>query len=318
MRFLIVVLMALLAVPPASAQDCRPRKVASLDIVGMESGLIKIKILIDGTPRYFLVDTGGIYSTIYSDVADRLELQRIPLDQNVEIYDVVGSLARQYVDVRDVEIGPLRARRIAMIVDHRAAADHALDGTLAPDVLDKFDLDFDVAARKLNLFAPATCDGSPVYWTADFVSIPFDKSLSHIVLPMVLDGRAVGTTIDTGSSTTVLNERIAANLFGIDAASSGMERIPGAAPDDLFQYRYQFKSLSIQGLVIKDPLVYILPDLANEAFHKKHLDKIDLDPIYAARLIVPQLIVGTDVLSRLHLYISYAQSRLYVSQADAH
>jgi hypothetical protein len=107
-------------------------------------------------------------------------------------------------------------------------------------------------------------------------------------------------------------------MFNLENTSGGMEPIPGMAPGSLEQFRYRFKSLSIGGLTINNPLIYILPNLAQQRFHHNHLGMADLDPQYAPRLDSPDVILGMDVISKLHLYISYKEQKIYLTSADAH
>ena len=111
---------------------------------------------------------------------------------------------------------------------------------------------------------------------------------------------------------------LARSVFGLSETSPGMEAIPSAKPDDLFQYRYRFKTLSLDGLAVNNPLVYILPDAAEKAFRHNHDAKMDIDAIYGQHLSGPELVLGTNVLSKLHLFISYKEKVLYLTAADAH
>ncbi len=38
-------------------------------------------------------------------------------------------------------------------------------GVIGTDLLGKFDVDLDIAHKKLNLFSPDHCKGQVVYWT---------------------------------------------------------------------------------------------------------------------------------------------------------
>ncbi len=271
-------------------------------------------------PRHFLVDTGGVFTGIYQDVADEMGLSTHAIDQNVEIYNVEGALSKRYAKVPDLTIGAMKGDDITVLVEPRPPGrSPQIDGILSPDILSKFDLDFDFANRKMNLISQDHCpDGKTVYWSSDYTEADFEIQGGHIVLPMMLDGKTVSATLDTGAVNTHLYERAARHLFDLDNHAPGMEPIPGASPDAVDRFRYRFKSLSIGGLAINNPMIYILQDLALQSFARNHVDKEDFDPPYAQHLGQTDLLLGMNVLSKLHLYVAYREHKIYLTAASAH
>src|SRR5258708_24636576 len=103
------------------------------------------------------------------------------------------------------------------IPDGRVAP--GIDGTLAPDVLRAYDAEFDFAGGKFNLYKQNPC--MPAEWTnGPHVEIPFKLDESgHITLTVELDGKDVSTSLDTGSSLSVLRLESAEATFGFDDRS---------------------------------------------------------------------------------------------------
>ena len=73
---------------------------------------------------------------------------------------------------------------------------NGLGGTLAPDILSAYDVEFDFANGKLNLYSPARCAGNPVYWTTrPHVEVPFRlDAAGHILLKVKLDDKDVSVS----------------------------------------------------------------------------------------------------------------------------
>src|SRR6185312_15919031 len=168
--------------------------------------------------------------------------------------------------------------------------DYKADGILAGDLLTQFDVEFDFAAKKLNLFSQDHCPGKVVYWTrGGYADLPFHMTSGpistgdHIDLLMTLDGHELTTELDTGSATTWLRHKAAVQVFGLEDKSPGMERVAGGS-DELPVYRKQFGELSLGGVTVKNPVIDIVSDQFDKAFRMQHSEKSRDDPVYGAQM----------------------------------
>jgi predicted aspartyl protease len=305
------------SVPAMAAEDCRLKQMASLPFSDTRPDMAVVEISVAGRPLHFLVDTGGIYSEIFRDEADALGLDLSSIT-GLEIYSTDGSIATHFAKAHDVKIGPVNIQNLAMIVSDRPAGERGFDGILAPDVLAMFDLDFDFADRKLNLMSPDHCDGKVVYWTGVYSAVDFKKRDNQIDLSVNLDGHDLSAVLDTGSSYTNLFQNVSESAFGLSASSPGMVADPKADPDDLGRMTYRFNALTIGELAVKNPLVHILQNAAQESFEKKHNDPIGRDSFMREGFQTGDMLLGMNVLTKLHLYIAYKERKIYVTAADAH
>jgi predicted aspartyl protease len=301
----------------AAASDCSLKQIASLEMLNRGEGEVVVSGEIAGVSHPFLVDAGGAQSVIYRDVAEKLGLTTLPIPSDFEIYDLEGKLAKRYVRAQ-FSLGSVRGDKRVMVVANREPSETLFDGVLGSDILRNFDLEFDFAARKLNLMSSQHCEGRVVYWASAYADAEFTIIDQHIVLPMTLDGRQVQATLDTGSSVTGISESLARRLFKIERSSSGVEVDPEADANSLWRYRYRFKSLSIGGLSVNNPLLYLIPDTVRQSFDKRHTDKLDFDPTRQSRLNTAELLLGMNVLSKLHLYVAYKERKIYLTAANAH
>jgi hypothetical protein len=76
-------------------------------------------------------------------------------------------------------------------------------------------------------------------------------------------------------------------------------------------YRRRFKKLELDGVVITDPLITLLPEvmmgpLPAPPSGSFFWENDDLQGL-------PTLILGMSVLSKLHVYVAYKERRLYLS-----
>lgn len=312
--------LAFLPAAPAHADDCTLKQVASLDMTDRPSGTILVPLKINGQQRMFLVDTGGIYSSVSESVAEQLHLPTLVIRGAQDYYNSSGQRLDKGVVVDTLTIGNNEAKHIHLLLDP-GLTDLQLDGTLAPDLLQLFDVDFDFAHEKLNLFSSDHCPGKVVYWATNYAEIPFsfvalsNFGTNHIKLQVALDGHELSAMLDTGAGTTVLLEPAASKTFGLDANSPKAEKI--ADPRQIYLYRYQFQSLELNGIAVKHPLVTVMSDAAERSFRSLHTSKMDSDPLYGISLNAPDIILGQDMLRHLHLYIAYKERKLYVTAANA-
>jgi predicted aspartyl protease len=297
----------------AAANECTLRNAATLPMLDGYPGRVVVEVSVGAKPRRFLVDTGGVFSSIFQHLADELNLKPDALGSNVQVYNLRGDRARHYVSLPDLAIGPLKGSDVPVLVDEESAFSRSIDGILAPDILSKFDLDFDFANRKLNLVMPDHCAADVVYWANSYADANFDLLSSHIVLTMTLDGKPVTAILDTGSIGTHMFENAARRLFDIPFAPSEnrLGESIGLASGPM---QHNFQSLSIGGLVVNNPAIRILPDRAAQSFARDHAG----DPLSSPRLETTDLLLGMDVIGQLHLYVAYREHKIYLTDAAAH
>jgi predicted aspartyl protease len=319
-RFAIAAIAFILFPGVASAADpapCSLKRIASIDMLAPTFGVPAVPVEIDGTKLQFFIDTGGVLSSLSADAIKKLNLTSKLGDASQAEYQGNGRRVTSVVDVSSLQIGEMRGSDMQFTVDPDVFADN-MDGRISPDILRGFDVDFDFAANKLNFFSQDHCEGKVVYWATAYTAIPMTLDRTgHIVMRVVLDGETLDALVDTGSTFSTISETIADRAFHVSPGSPGVEHNPNAKPDDIIQYRYRFKSLSMNGVAVNNPMFYILPDLA-EAQMRNELGKLANDPQYGISSPLPRLVIGMDVLRQLHLYIAYKENMLYATAASAH
>jgi predicted aspartyl protease len=296
MKTLAICFTLLLAGTPALAQsNCGLTRTASIDLNFDNAGGVYVPMKISGTTVNLLVDTGGAGSMLTDKAVDALKLDRIMMDRSTWLVMFGGEVLKYYAQPRDVDLGGLHAPSLRMVivpVGHQPN----FDGTLAPDILRLYDVDFDFANAKLNLFSQDHCPGAVVYWTKNaYAQIAFHVDRDgHIQLPVEVDGHTLGAAFDTGSSESVMSLDLAERLFDLDEKSPNLKAISNLP---LHTYRYSFKTLKFGGVTVGNPDILLVPNSVSR--------------------IRDKFILGMGILRQLHLYIAYKERNLYVTAATA-
>jgi predicted aspartyl protease len=315
-----VAVLALWSALPALADDCGSGVVAELKLETVDSGSPVVIVTVNGSARRFLVEPGALWTAMSTPVAAKLGLKPLPLGPvgRSDLYSG-GEEASQFAVAERLEFGGLAAQHAKVLLLPEKVVGPDLDGVLGSDLLANYDLDFDVAQHVLRLVSQRHCTGRVALWTQEYVAVPFSVSTSrHLVVPMTLDGKRVSVAIDTARIKTAMSESSADRLFGLTAKSPDVDVPADAQAAKALRFRMQFESLSLSGLTIRHPTVYVWADASERALAGGDADKGRTEPASGIELEHQDLAVGTDVLRHLHLYIAFAEKTLYASAADAH
>ena len=309
------VLLAALLPGTAFAADCG--KLQILDIIhltpaygGLEE---RLPITINGVQKSFIFDTGGFFTQVASPVAQDMKL---PVRQGrIQMMDITGKISRDEASIHELMIGHMRGTDVAIPVSPSSLP---ADGIFSLDFLHTSDVDLDFAGDTLRLFSQDHCAGQVVYWTspASVAIIPVTMQGYHMVVPVMLDGHEEKALIDTGAtgSTMMINE--AHRVFDLTMGSADTpEKGKLNGDDTLKTYSHDFKTLAFGDVTVNNPKLTLIPNAFGRNMDKTQLvgdrTKSDKD-----LLNVQDMIIGMDVLRKLHIYMALGERKMYVSQAS--
>jgi predicted aspartyl protease len=286
-----------------SPSDCQRYRLASLPLTYDRAGRPQIEATIDGTKLQMMIDTGGIDSELNERTVEKLKLPKTRLETRARVYDAAGVPVLYSTVAGAFRIGAMSGKNWPFLVSGDDAAFTGSDlsgGVLAPDILAKYDIEFDFGADKFAIFTHDDCPGRTVYWSmGDYGSLPFTIDDGyHIVAHASLDGTGIDVLLDTGSSLSVMTDKVAREI-GLDPGK--MEK-PASSPDS-GRRLYQAKVLDLNGMNIQNPKFLVIPE-KNAAFANLGQHR-------------PTVILGDTALKQLHLYIAYREKVLYFTKADA-
>jgi Aspartyl protease len=309
-----VVLSLVASCAMAGGTDCGALKLAASTPMEIgSSGRPIVTVRINDTPRRFVFDSAGMVAQIAPAVADELKLRRH--DSPIKLLDVSGHATAKMVVVDDFALGPLKGRKLQLQVATRAPSDG--DGLLTPSLFPRFDIDLDFGAGRMSFLSQDHCDGHVVYWRPEVVAVvPMIADELKIIVPITVDGHALRAVIDTGSNGTFMDMDVARHVFGLAPDSPDMEAAGYANGDqELPVYRHVFGNVSFEGVHIARAVVLVMASrtgskdkdnpLLTGSRARRADDDIDDAPI----------ILGMDVLRKLHIYIAFKERKLYISAA---
>jgi hypothetical protein len=307
---------------PVLAVECPPLKsIASVRLMSTpDEREVFVPVSLDGQSRYMLLDTGGALDQLTPQAVVDLGLKswRTP---TLRFYDVQGDYADGATVVPDFSIGSLVGHNVNFVITPGSpfANDRNIAGILGPGILRYYDVSVDFGAGTLTLLSQDHCEGRVIYWHAQTVAVipmQVQQATGHIVVPVALDGRSLSALIDTGADATVLNLSAAENDFGLDVRRAGLmpvRRLGGR--DNPMVYRHQFGWLNFSGVMVANPVIDIIPDLAGRTGPRTatgtRIPDLDLQQG------LPDMLIGMDILHHLHLYIAYGEQKLYITSAVA-
>jgi hypothetical protein len=197
--------------------------------------------------------------------------------------------------------------------------DARLAGVLSPDLLLQYDIDVDFPNAVLKLFSPEHCEGKILYWKTSAIAVsPFDTRGGHINVVAALDGQKLNAIIDSGAGNSILSTDAARRFFGLTAKSPGMRQSKNLTNDSQNPvYQHQFSELDINGVVVHDPIIAIWPNTIDRTTDKSLQDTNNRAVPMSFGVTPPQLIIGMDILSKLHIYIAFREHRMYSSGATS-
>lgn len=301
-NYLFAAIAMLAAVVSARAEeDCRLQLAATLPLTFDGSGRVTVQAAIGETPITLLVDTGAPFSVLREPLAQRLGLKYdVLLNKRVELLG--GVKMYRYTAVKGFTLGKLKGDGPVFALMPDNEVDQSMpDGLLGANILSVYDVDFDFAHAKLNLFLPHRCPGRVVYWTQDesaIAKIPMNVQHGlHIEVPVAVEGTPMNAYFDTGAAGSMM-DLDDASKFGLTPSSPDMKP-HGAAVDGKIAYLHTFKTLSFEGVTVMNAT-------------------IDLEPYEKTHYRGHDMLLGIEILRQLHLYIAYQERMLYVTAAGAH
>jgi predicted aspartyl protease len=309
-----VLLAALLPSVAKAAEACGKLQLFdSVKLTNAGGGLREyIPVTINGTKKDFIFDTGGYLTSVDRAVAEELKL---PIRQGgTRIIGITGTISRDQASVHEFMIGHMRGTDLNFpVIPLEGEA-----GLVALDHLAKLDVDVDFGTDEMKLILPDHCPGIVIYWKPSVVAVvPMTMDGLHIIVPVMLDGHPERALIDTGApeSTILIDEsrRVFDLTMGsVDAPEIGI--LNGDA--SLKTYNHTFKTLAFGDVTVNNPKLTLIPNAVGRNMDKAQLvgnrAKTEKDLIR-----VEDMIIGMDVLRKLHIYIAFGERKMYVSEASA-
>jgi predicted aspartyl protease len=304
---------------PALAQDCKPLQL--IDTIPMTTlpGETRrtVPVSVDGTPLNLLLDTGGFATSVLPRAADKAKLH-IQKSSDIKLYTIEGNSTSQTAAVEQFMIGRLRFSKTRLIVlplEQMEGKELPFDGLLAANMLFNYDIELNFADNSMRYFMTDHCPGKVIYWKPAAVGVvPIvlqDKA--HIQVEVTLDGQTFDAVVDSGATATVMSSTMAKAFFGLDGPGADDQIVEGSDPKDP-RYVHTFDKLSFGDITVLKPRITVYPDHFRDRDRTQQTGNRamrDADDVKRAPLLI-----GMNILQRLHLYMAFGEKKFYVTPAS--
>jgi hypothetical protein len=231
----------------------------------------------------------------------------------VAIFNAQGTMFHSMVDAKQFAFGAMRVDDLQFV-----ATDFPKPGTggiLNADFFRKFDIDLNFWGGSFNMFAPNHCAGQVVYWrTPGVAKLPMRFQNNRIGVRVSVDGKEMDALIDTGSPRSEMKFQEAGRLFGVTATTPGVALVGEAnEKSDLNRYSYDFKTLSFGDVYLNNPHLVLTRDILVRGADPNPRTGTLLRNS-ADQSSQPSLLIGADLLKRLHIYIAFGERMIYITQ----
>ena len=316
-----MLLAALLPAPAgatAAAGKCGPLKQVNTIQMQRAGALDLVPITVADSDKKFVLDTGNYLTAIRRQEA--LDL-RLPIQQSAyNMVDLTGAMSREETTVPRFALGLLHGNNISFMIasNDQALADVGADGAYGLDNIGAYDADMDFGSDKLTFFAPDHCPGAVVYWKAATVGVvPMTTDHAQIVVTVTLDGHELKAIVDTSAQHTMLRLDEARSLYRLKMDTPDTPQGPPLVGDATVKtWLHTFKSLTFGDIAVGNPHLQIIPDVAGRA-QARAPQAVGHAASDQTMYSAPQMIIGMDLLRRLHVYMAFKGQRMYVSPASA-
>jgi Aspartyl protease len=322
-----------LALAPATASaadECRQKQIASIPARIAPENQLLIEADLNGQPVGLRLDTGLGISALSRSVVQRLGL---PIETSHElrfqyalndVYKVfaepgtqahdpgfAGSELTERTRIPRMTLGGAvtEFEEFAVVPIGGDGSDNRPVGVFGNDYLLLYDLELDPAGGKVKLFEQDHCGDRVVYWAREYSTLPIrvDPATRWVTTDVELDGQHLRALIDTGSEFTTLPLGTAARYYGLDEHSPGVAE----AGNDISiegrsvpRYAYDFKSLKLGDLVVGNPRIML------QTLRMMRHTPSDTHIARAAE-VAPDIIIGENLLRKLHIYFAFKDSVAY-------
>jgi predicted aspartyl protease len=314
---------AWLTTGPARGETCPPLQL--LDQIRMvpvnNATTMLIPVTINGADKFMIFDTGASANSLTRALANELGLSVHPSLRPSPLFDAYGDVSHDVTTVRDFKFGRQDVRDALFKIwpnPDLENADARLAGVLSLDQLLQFDIDVDFPGGVLKLFSPDHCEGKILYWNAAAIAVSdFDTRGRHLNIVATLDGQKLNAIIDSGAAYSILSADAARHFFGLTPDSSEMRQSATLTKNAQYPvYQHPFAELNFNGVAVSKPVIAIWPDMMNRTMDRSLQDTHNRAIPMRAGANPPQLIIGMDILSKLHIYIASRERRIYFSGAS--
>jgi hypothetical protein len=284
------------------SRSCPPKPLASIDLA--VDGPVLVPVTLQGQPAWMILQTEASVTLIYSNAAEALHLTTRNIEKDYFEMSLGGRKVTQLASFKPLALGDLSLARTDFMVDpfphdSQMYAGRWVAGSLAMDLLWPYDMDLDLAHKKLVLYPANSCGSQAVNWPAHYGRMPMNfTAIGNVYFTATIDGTKLETSIATSSESSAMSIDVARRLMPSAQVGSPLTRIITLASGEL---------------VIPETLQLIgAPEgcvLGSAGYPDSALG-------YSGCYGRYPLVLGRAALRKLHLYFASREKLIYFSPSD--
>jgi tetratricopeptide (TPR) repeat protein len=205
-------------------KKCKIAKVVDLPIT-MNSLRPTIDVKINNRDAKFILDSGAFYSMISSATAAEYNLKTTHAPLGLRVIGIGGAADVRVATVKEFSIVGITLKNREFLV---GGSDVGTAGLLGQNLLEQFDVEYDLATGVIRLFRTEDCDHTLLaYWLAPgqaYSSMPIDRIdpwHPHTIGVAYVNDKQIRVEFDSGAFTSLLSLK-AAERAGVKPDSPGV------------------------------------------------------------------------------------------------
>jgi len=231
----------------AARADCKLIEIAEFR-VDPNSARPVVSGAINGQPVRILFDTGAATSMIPLAEARRLNLTISRLN-GVRMYGVGGDTAAYDANVKELTVDKFTARNLDLVVGGDEYAKLGASMILGDDFFSQRDVELDLREGVVRMFRSERCAPPQlVYWGAAYSQATiaaWNRDAPATQTTILVNGKPVLASLDTGSSITVIDAGVVEALGGSRAQGAAGEELHGIGAKRQASWIAHFDSLEV-------------------------------------------------------------------------
>jgi len=302
--------LAMAATSGGAHAACHLAQVAALQVIN-DSGTPLVKAKINGQDVVFAVDTGNARTSLEMAAAQKLGLRLISAPGGMRMYGAGGEINVHQTTV-DLEFGGAQAHHLDLLVVGQPGRDFGFAALIGWDLLQHWDVEFDLAHHVIRLLTPDGCKGDDVaYWASAYSKAPLGWNEMYdpeIKLDVLLNGRREQAELDSGAERSTVTPEAAAQA-GVTPETKPEDQSYGLGPAAISVSTATFKTFSIGGEEIKNARIEVADMFSKDTYTETgSLLRHQVEDL-------PQMLLGADFLRAHRVMIATDQRVAYFTYA---
>jgi len=292
--------------PARESGSCPPKPLASISLT--VEGPVLVPVTLQGQSAWMILQTEASVTLIYSSAAAALHLSMRNIEKNNFDFRLGGRRVTQLVSFEPLAIGALAVSRTDFMVDpfphdNQMYAGRMVAGSLAMDLLWPYDVELDLSHKKLVLYAANSCGGRAVYWTHHYGRMPMSfTAIGNVYFTAEIDGKKLETSIATSTESSVMSVDVSRKLL----LEEGDPFSPAGSITRILK-------LASGDLVIPQTIQLISPpEGCTLGMSGNSEGALGYSGCYGRY----PLVLGREVLRKLHLYFASRERLIYFTPAE--